>query len=88
VTQLIKQQELNAIELTRKVESAKKRKVKWPSAEDLKEEQVLDSFDAMLKDFNYGDLEQLDLKEGSDDKKEGGEMDISVSEEVSDEVSV
>jgi len=37
--QLIKQQELNAIELTRKVEPVKKRKVKWPSAEDLKEEQ-------------------------------------------------
>jgi len=40
-TQLIKQQELNAIELTTKVEPVKKRKVKWPSAEDLKEEQVL-----------------------------------------------
>jgi len=52
-TQLIKQQELNAIELTRKVEPVKKRKVKWPSTEDLKEEQVLDSFDAELKDFNY-----------------------------------
>jgi len=61
-TQLIKQQELNAIELTRKVEPIKKRKVKWPSAEDLKEEQVLDSFDAELKDFNYGNLEQLDLR--------------------------
>jgi len=44
--QLIKQQELDAVELTRKVEPAKKRKVKWPSAEDLKEEHVLDSFDA------------------------------------------
>jgi len=66
----------------------KKRKVKWPSAEDLKEEQVLDSFDAELKDFNYGDLEQLDLKEGSNDEKEDGEMDISVSDEVSDEVSI
>jgi len=87
-TQLIKQQELNAIELTRKVESMKKRKVKWPSAEDLKEEQVLDSFGAELKDFNYGDLQQLDLKEGSDDEKEDGEMDISISDEVSNEVSV
>jgi len=87
-TQLIKQQELNAIELTRKVKSVKKRKVKWPSAEDLKEEQVLKSFDAELKDFNYGDLEQLDLKEGSDDEKEEGEMDISITDEVSDEISV
>jgi len=25
-----------------------------------------------LKDFNCGDLEQLDLKEGSDDEKEDG----------------
>jgi len=66
----------------------KKRKVKWPSTEDLKEEQVLNSFDAELKDFNYGNLEQQDLKEGSDDEKEDGEMDISVSDEVSDEVSV
>ena len=87
-TQLIKQQELNAIELTRKVEPVKKRKVKWPSAEELKGEQLLDSFDAELKDFNYGDLEQLDLKEGSDDEKEDGEMDISTTDEVSDEVSV
>jgi len=87
-TQLIKQQELNAIELTRKVSPMKKRKVKWPSTEDLKEEQVLDSFDAELKDFNYGNLEQLGSKEGSDDEKEDGEMDISVSDEVSNEVSV
>jgi len=87
-TQLIKQQELNAVELTRKVKPVKKHKVNWPSAEDLKEEQVLDSFDAQLKDFNCGDLEQLDLKEGSDDEKEDGEMDASVSDELSDEVSV
>jgi len=54
----------------------------------LKKEQALDSFDAELKDFNYGDLEQLDLKEGSDDEKEDGEMDISITDEASDEVSV
>ena len=59
-TQLIKQQELNAIEFTKKVEPVKKRKVKRPSEEELKEEQVLNSFDAELKDFNYGDLEQFD----------------------------
>jgi len=82
-TQLIKQQELNAIELTRKVEPVKKRKVNWPSTAEVEEEQVLASFDAELKDFNYGDLEQLDLKEGSDDEKEDVEMDISVSDEVS-----
>jgi len=87
-TQLIEQQELDAVELTRKVEPVKKRKVKWPSAEELKEEQVLDSFDAELKDFNCGDLKQLDLKEGSNDEKEDGETDISVLDETSDEVSV
>ena len=87
-TQLIKQQELNAIELVKKVEPVKKRKVNWPSAEDLKEEQELATFEAELKDFNYGDLEQLDLNDESDDEKEDGEMDVSVTDEVSDEVSV
>jgi len=33
-TQLIKQQELNAIESTKKVEPMKKHKVKWPSEEE------------------------------------------------------
>jgi len=59
-----------------------------PHRRRLTKEQVLNSFDAELKDFNYGDLEQLDLKEGSDDEKEDGEMDISITDEVSDEVSV
>jgi len=85
--QLIKQRELNAIELTKKAEPVKKRKVKWPSKEELKEEQGLDSFDAKLKDFNYG-LDRLDLKEGSDNKKEDGEMNISVLDEISDEVTL
>jgi len=44
--------------------------------------------EAELKDFNCGDLEQLDLKKGSDDEKEDGEMDISITDEVSNEVSV
>jgi len=66
----------------------KKRKVNWPSATKLEEEQALTSFDAELKDFNCGNLEQLDLKEGSDNDKEDGEMDISVSDEVSNEISV
>jgi len=82
-TQLIKQQEPNTIELKKKDEPVKKRKVKWPSAEDLKDEQVLDTFDAELKDFNYGDLERLEIKDGSDNEKEDGEMDISVSNEIS-----
>jgi len=44
---------------------------------------VLATFDAELKDFNYGDLKQLEIKDGSDDEKEDGEMDISVSDEIS-----
>jgi len=41
-----------------------------------------------LKDFNYGNLDKLDLKEGSNNEKEDGEMDFSVLGEISDEVSV
>jgi len=37
-----------------------------------------------LKDFNYKDLDKMDLKEESEDKTEEGEMDLSASEEVSD----
>ena len=79
-TQLIKKQELNAIE------PVKKRKVKWPSEEEEKEE--LCALEAELKDFNYGDLDQLDIKDDADDDKEDGEMDISIAEEINDEISV
>jgi len=83
-TQLIKQQKLNVIESEKKIEP-----VKCPSKEEEKqEEQELCAFDAKLKDFNYGDLDKLDLKEESHEEKEDGEMDISISDEVSDEVSV
>jgi len=61
----------------------KKRKVKWPS-----EEEELCALDAELKDFNCEDLDKMDLKGESEDEKEEGEMDLSASEEVSDEVSV
>jgi len=69
---VIKKSELNA------VEPMKKRKVKWPSKEE-----ELCALDAELKDFNYEDMDKMDLSE-----KEEGEMDLSASEEVSDEVSV
>jgi len=71
-TEVIKKRELNAIE------PVKKRKVKWPS-----EEEELCALDAELKDFNCEDMDKMDLSE-----KEEGEMDFSVSEEVSDEVPV
>jgi len=76
-TEVIKKSELNAIE------PVKKRKVNWPS-----EEEELCALDAELKDFNYKDMDQMDLKGESEDEKEEGEMDLSASEEVSDEVSV
>jgi len=77
VTEVIKKGELNAIQ------PVKKRKVNWPS-----EEEELCALDAELKDCNYEDLDKMDLKGESEDEKEEGEMDLSTSEEVSDEVSV
>jgi len=41
-----------------------------------------------LKNFNYGNLDKLDLKGESNEEKEDGEIDISISEEISDEVTV
>jgi len=76
-TKVIKKSELNAIE------PVKKGKVNWPS-----EEEELCALDAELKDFNYEDLDKMDLKGESEDEKEEGEMDLSASEEVSDKVSV
>jgi len=80
-TQLIKQGELNDIE------PVKKRKVNWPSAEETEEAEIC-ALDAELKDFNYEDLDQIDLQGESDEEKEDGEVEASMSEEVSDEVSV
>jgi len=76
-TEVIKQGELNAIE------TVKKRKVKWPSAE---EEHC--THDAELKDFNYKDLDKMDLKGESDKEKEDGELDVSMLDEISNEVTV
>jgi len=76
-TEVIKKSKLNA------VEPMKKRKVKWPS-----EEEKLCALDAQLKDFNYEDLDKMDLKEESDEEKEDGELDLSIADEISDEVTV
>jgi len=76
-TEVIKKGELNA------VEPVKKRKVKWPS-----EEEELCALDAMLKDFNCKDLNKMDLNGEADEEKEDGEVDISVLDEISDEVTV
>ena len=78
VNQLAEKQELNAIQFAKK-EPVKKRKVKWPSDDELKEEELC-ALDAELKNFNYDDLENLDIQ--SESEKEEGEI------EVSDEVSV
>jgi len=67
-TEVIKKGELNAIE------PVKKRKVNWPTSE----EEELCALNAKLKDFNYKDLDKMDLKEESEDKKEEGEMDGSL----------
>jgi len=77
-TEAIKQGELNAIE------PVKKRKVKWPS----NKEEELCALDAELKNFNYEDLDKMDLKGESDVEKEDGELDISMLEEISDGVTV
>jgi len=73
-TKVIKKSELNA------VEPVKKHKVKWTSERC--------ALDAELKDFNCEDLDKMDLKGESEDEKEEGELDLSASEEVSNEVSV
>jgi len=76
-TEAIKKGKLNA------VEAVKKRKAKWPS----KEEELF-ALDAELKDFNYTDLNKMDLKGESDEEKEDGELDVSMSDEISNEVTV
>jgi len=73
---VINKSELNAIE------PVKKHKVNWPSKEE-----ELCALDAELKDVNCKDLDKMDLKGESKDKKEEGELDLSASEEVSNEVS-
>jgi hypothetical protein len=62
------------------IEPVKKRKVKWPTDED--EDVDLAAIDQELKDFNYGDLDQMDIVDGADEEKEDGEVD-SISDEVS-----
>ena len=61
----------------------KKRKVKWSS-----EEEEVCVLDAELNAFNYEDLDKMDLKGESDEEKEDGELDVSMSDEISDEVTV
>jgi len=76
-TKVNKKGKLNAIE------PVKKRKVKWPSKEE-----ELCALGAKLKDFNYEDLDKMDLKGEFDEEKEDGELDISMSDEISDEITV
>ena len=71
VDSLVKAQELNAIE------PVKKRKVNWPEEDD---ELDMSALDIELKDFNYSNLDQMDITGG--EGKEDGEVN-SVSDEVS-----
>jgi len=66
-TEVIKKSELNAIE------PVKKRKVNWPS-----EEEELCAPDANLKDFNYEDMDKMDLKGESEEEQEEGDASITV----------
>jgi len=78
-TNAIKKSELNA------VEPVKKRKVKWPSKEE-----ELCALDAELKDFNYEDLNKMDLHQWRSQQGKGrdGELDVSMSDEISNEDNV
>ena len=75
VNELTKQLEVNAIE------PVKKRKVKWPSTEEV-DEMDLAAIDAELKEFNYGDLDKMDIADDANEDKEDGELD-SIKDEVS-----
>jgi len=76
-TKAIKKGKLNA------VEPVKKHKVKWPSKEE-----ELCALDVESKDFNYQDLDKMNLNGEPDEEKEDGELDVSMSDEISDEVTV
>ena len=77
VKDLTKQLEVNAIE------PVKKRQVKWPIEEDTEKDKMdLAALDAELKEFNYGDLDKMDIKDDATSEKEDGEMD-SIEDEVS-----
>ena len=75
VNELTKQLEVNAIE------PVKKHKVKWPSTEEV-DEMDLAAIDAELKEFNYGDLDKMDIADDASEDKEDGELD-SIKDEVS-----
>ena len=72
-TEVIKKSELNAIE------PVKKRKVNWPS-----EEEELCALDAELKDFNYEDMDKMDMgKLVIKDPEDGEVEDDSITDELS-----
>jgi hypothetical protein len=74
IEKLQKKMDLNAVE---KVEPVRKRKVNYPTAADEEAEMAsadMAAIDAELKNFNYGDLDQMDIKEDGE---------VSVSTEMS-----
>jgi len=70
-TEVFKKGELNAIE------PVKKRKVKWPSEEEERDE--LCKLDAELQEFNYDDMEKLVIKDPDDEESDNA----SIADEVS-----
>ena len=78
-TEVIKKSELNAIE------PVKKRKVNWPS----EEEEELCALEAELKDFNYEDMDNMDMGKLVIKDPEDGEIDDDSDDgSIKDEVSV
>jgi len=71
IEKLSKKVDLNALE---KKEPVRKRKVNYPTAADEDAEMDLAAIDAELKNFNYGDLDQMDIKEDGE---------VSVTDEIS-----
>jgi hypothetical protein len=62
------------------IEPVKKRKVNWPEKEINHE---IDLIDQELAKFNYGELDKIDIDTDDNTKKEDGEVDLPISDEVS-----
>jgi len=58
------------------------------ASQQKEEEEQKIAFKAELRDFNCGDLNKLDLKEESEEKKANGETDVGSPDEICDVVSV
>jgi hypothetical protein len=61
------------------IEPVKKRKINWPEKEINNE---IDLIDQELAKFNYGELDKIDIDTDNNTKKEDGEVDLPISDEV------